>query len=117
MVERTVVQQIRIAMIGGTGAIGKEIIRLAKNDPRVSHLALIGRRSLDEWKQEDYSPQLNIIIKPELDDFSDIEESLQGYNAFISCIGAEMKVGEKEFARIERDIPTSFAKTAAKVGG
>lgn len=41
--------QIRIALIGGTGAVGKEIIRCAKNDKRVSEIALVARRKLDEW--------------------------------------------------------------------
>ncbi len=72
MVERTVISQIKIAMIGGTGGIGREIVRLSQRDPRVSHIALIGRRALDEWKQEDFLPQLNIIQKAELGDFSDL---------------------------------------------
>ena len=39
----------KIAIIGATGATGKEIIRFTKNDPRVGELALLVRKPLEEW--------------------------------------------------------------------
>ncbi len=43
-------QGVKIAIIGATGAIGKEIIRAAKNDERVAELGLLCRNPLEEWK-------------------------------------------------------------------
>lgn len=40
---------LKIAILGATGAIGKEIVHYAKNDNRVGELILIVRRTLDEW--------------------------------------------------------------------
>lgn len=47
-------QKVKIAIIGATGAIGKEIVRAAKNDERIGELALIVRKRLEEWKDEDF---------------------------------------------------------------
>lgn len=46
--------KVKIALIGATGAIGKEIVKHAKNDPRIEELCLVVRRRLEEWKDEDF---------------------------------------------------------------
>jgi putative NADH-flavin reductase len=47
-------RKVKIALIGATGIIGKEIVRHARNDPRIEELCLIVRKRLDEWKDEDF---------------------------------------------------------------
>lgn len=55
MVEANPVEEVkkaeglRIAILGATGAIGKEIVHFAKNDNRIDEIILIVRRTLDEW--------------------------------------------------------------------
>ena len=46
--------KVKVALIGATGAIGKEIVRHAKKDPRISELCLVVRKRLEEWKDEDF---------------------------------------------------------------
>ena len=46
--------KLKIAIIGATGAIGKEIIDAAKQSTFVEALYLIVRKPLEEWKQEDF---------------------------------------------------------------
>lgn len=52
-----------MAVIGATGAVGKEIVQHAKTDPRIGELILVVRRTLDEWKPEEFSCKLTFIIK------------------------------------------------------
>ncbi len=46
--------KVKVALIGATGAIGKEIVRHAKKDPRIGELCLVVRKRLEEWKDEDF---------------------------------------------------------------
>eukprot|EP00347_Sterkiella_histriomuscorum_P011783 403371112 len=114
--ESTILKQVKLAIIGGSGATGREIIRNAKQDPRVKEIAIIARRTLDEWKQEDYKPELKIIQRENLENLTELQDQLQGYDIFISCIGARQKVGIKEFTKVERDIPISFAQLGKSCG-
>lgn len=59
--ESTSPKKIKIALIGATGAIGKEIVKHAKNDPRIEELCLVVRKRLDEWKDEDFKCKLKVI--------------------------------------------------------
>ena len=43
-------KKLRIAVIGASGAIGREIALYAKNNPMIGELILVVRRSLEEWK-------------------------------------------------------------------
>ncbi len=50
MVESSAPKQIKVALIGGSGAIGREVVRAAQNNTEISELALLVRRTLPEWK-------------------------------------------------------------------
>ncbi|CDW86134.1 UNKNOWN [Stylonychia lemnae] len=115
MVESSV-KQVKIAIIGGSGATGREIIRCAKQDPRVKEISVIVRRRLEEWKQEDYLPELKIIQRDNLDNLDELQEQLQGYEIFISCLGARIKVGQQEWIKVEKEIPAAFSVLAKKCG-
>lgn len=52
------------------------------------------RRSLEEWKQEEFKPKLKILVKDNFDDLSDLKPQLEGYDAFLCTLGALMKIGE-----------------------
>ena len=54
-------EPVRIALIGATGAVGKEIVQFAKQNPHIAELILIVRRSLEEWNAEDFKCKLTII--------------------------------------------------------
>ena len=54
-------QKVKIALIGASGAIGKEIVRHAKNDDRIEELALVVRKRLDEWKDEEIWNVVNYV--------------------------------------------------------
>eukprot|EP00347_Sterkiella_histriomuscorum_P014403 403360998 len=114
--ESTILKQVKLAIIGGSGATGREIIRNAKQDPRVKEIAIIARRTLDEWKQEDYKPELKIIQRENLENLHELQNQLQGYDIFINCIGARQKVGIVEYTKVEKEIPIQFAQLGKSCG-
>ena len=58
MVEST---KYRIALIGATGAIGREIVQHIKTDTRFSEVILLCRKPLEEWKPQEFTPKLTIL--------------------------------------------------------
>lgn len=63
-------KKIKIALIGATGAIGKEIVRHAKTNPNIDTLCLVVRHRLDEWKDEDFKCKLKVIQMESFDDMT-----------------------------------------------
>ena len=53
----------------------------------VGELILIVRRTLEEWKQEEFQPKLTYIIKENYDSFDDVEDQLRGVHCFICTLG------------------------------
>ena len=52
--ESSTSKKVKVALIGATGAIGKEIVRHAQKDSRIEELCLVVRKRLDEWKDSDF---------------------------------------------------------------
>lgn len=67
---------MKVALIGATGAIGKEIVRHAKNDPRLEELCLVVRRRLEEWKDEDFKCKLKVVQLESFDDLSPLKDQI-----------------------------------------
>ena len=108
--------KVRIAILGATGAIGKEIVDAAKQSTHVEELFLIVRRPLEEWKQEDFTPKLTILQKENFDDFSDIREQLEGkVDACLCTLGARTKNGKEQFVLVDYTYPLNFAQFAKEI--
>ena len=107
---------IRIAIIGASGAVGKEIVRCAKNDKRITEIALVVRRKIDEWNPENFIPKLTVIEKESFDDMSSLEEELKGFNVFLCTLGSRVGRGHDEFIKVDLTYPTEFCKLAKKLG-
>ena len=72
--ESTAAKKIKIALIGATGAIGKEIVRHAKKDQRIEELCLVVRKRLDEWKDEDFGCKLKVVQMENFDDMTSLKD-------------------------------------------
>ncbi|CDW73733.1 UNKNOWN [Stylonychia lemnae] len=97
-------------------AIGKDIVRHAQNDDRIEELALIVRKRLEEWKDEDFKCKLRVIEMPNFDDMTQLETELQGYDSFMCTLGTRTKMGEEIFKRVDYTYPLEFAKLGQKIG-
>lgn len=103
-------KKVKIAIIGATGAIGKEIVKYAKTHDNISELALVVRKPLEEWKAEDFKCKLKILQLPSFDDLSSLADELENYDVFMCTLGSRTKMGEEEFRRVDYTYPLEFAK-------
>ena len=62
-------QQFKIAIIGATGAIGKEIVRTGLQETKVTQITLIIRKKIPEW-ENDSTNKLKFI---ELENFDNLD--------------------------------------------
>ena len=116
MVESTATKQVKVALIGATGAIGKEIVRHAQKDPRIAELCLVVRTRLEEWKDEDFKCKLKVVKMDNFDDMSSLKDSIVGYDAMLCCLGTRVKVGKELFKKVDYEYPIEFAKIGAQNG-
>ncbi len=72
--ESSAPKKVKIALIGATGAIGREVLKWAKTEERVSEMALLVRRRLDIWNEEDFPFKLNYIERENFDDISELKD-------------------------------------------
>ena len=61
------VPKLRIALIGASGAIGREVAECVMQDNRVSEVILLCRRVLPEWQQQNFLPKLTILLMADFD--------------------------------------------------
>ena len=53
--------KLRIALIGATGAVGKEFVRAANHTDQIGELLLLVRKPLEEWRQEEFTCKLTVL--------------------------------------------------------
>ena len=108
--------KVKVALIGATGAIGKEVVRWAKNDERLEEICLVVRKRLDEWKDEDFKCKLKVIQMDSFEDMSALKTELKGYNAFLCTLGSLIKTGEENFKKVDYHYPLGFANVGLECG-
>jgi putative NADH-flavin reductase len=74
--ESSTAKKVKVALIGATGAIGKEIVKHAKKDQRIEELCLVVRKRLEEWKDEDFSCKLKVVQMENFDDMTSLKDQL-----------------------------------------
>ena len=105
-------KKLRVAVIGASGAIGREIAHFARTNPNIGELVLVVRRTLEEWNQEEFQCKLTFVIKPDFDSFDDVADQLRGSDAFICCLGTRQKEGKDIFRQVDYQYPLNFAMLA-----
>ena len=108
--------KVKIALIGATGAIGKEIVKHARKDPRIGELCLVVRKRLEEWKDEEFQCKLKVVQMENFDDMSALKTELQGYDALLCTLGTRVRVGEALFRKVDYQYPIDFATIGKDVG-
>ena len=66
----------KVALIGATGAIGKEIVRWAQKDDRLEEFAVLVRKPLEEWKEEDFKCKFKVIQMESFDNLHEVKDQL-----------------------------------------
>ena len=107
---------IRLLILGATGAVGSEVLRLALEHPGVTHVVAPSRRPLSTGHATQGSARL---INP-VTDFSDAARTCQGHevDAVVCALGTTIKQAGSQaaFAAVDRDLPVALGREALRLG-
>lgn len=105
------------AIIGGSGSVGKHVVKSVVADPLCEKVILVSRRELDELKA--LAPdKITVQICDPLDDVAKTS-NLKGTNVAFCTIGygSASKVSDpNELMRVDATIPGEFAKACKEAG-
>ena len=103
-------QPLRLLLVGATGVVGREVLRLALEAPRIASVTAPTRRPL---------PAAERLENP-VCDLTDPERQIpwHGFDAVICTLGTTIRVaGSPEaFAAVDRDLPIAVARLARAAG-
>ena len=112
MVEFAKGTNLRAAIIGGTGACGRELIRAMIEHPKVGKVIVLTRRKLDEWALMP-AEKIQIIELKSLDNLDSFDKGIfAGCDVFFCCVGGRVKMGKEEFRKVDYHYPCDFGELA-----
>jgi uncharacterized protein YbjT (DUF2867 family) len=102
--------RLRLLLVGGTGAVGCEVLRLALADERFERVIAPTRRPLAPHARLD-NPVLDLAKLPE-------DSPYWRVDAVICTLGTTIKVAGSRaaFAAVDRDLPVFVARCAKRAG-
>ncbi|EFA80926.1 putative transcription coactivator [Heterostelium album PN500] len=100
---------LRVIVIGGSGATGKELLKELIASPKVASITSLGRRNVDDLQSE----KLNQVIV-DFEKLDDYKESFKGQEAAFCCLGTTKKQAgtAEKFRHIELDYSSAFSRLA-----
>lgn len=106
-----------VTLLGATGLVGREALRLLLGDPRIGRVVAVGRRALPPELLRDLPRERldeRVIEMDRVADHADLFAS----DALICALGTTMKqAGSREaFRRVDHDIPLDAARVARANG-
>ncbi|MES2263933.1 MAG: NAD(P)H-binding protein [Pseudomonadota bacterium] len=101
---------LRLLLVGGSGAVGQQVLRLALEDKRIAHVIAPTRRPLPAHPKLD-NPVVDFAALPE-------NASWWQVDAVICTLGTTIKTAgsEQAFAAIDLDLPVLAARLARQAG-
>ena len=99
--------QLRIAVFGPSGVAGAGALRACLDDPRVSEVLAVARRSLGAS-----DPKLREVLVTNFRDLTPIAERLRGLDACLYCLGVSQNQVPEEAKY--REITYDYALAAAR---
>lgn len=103
-------QGTRIAIVGATGMVGGEALRLALEHPRVASVVAIGRRATGRSH-----PRLRELLHADLGACAPLSDELRHVDLAVYCLGVYTGAqSDQEFRRITVDWPADFARAFAR---
>ena len=98
----------KAVIIGATGLIGKQLVRLILKDNRYDSVVVITRSPLE--KQD---PKLVEVLNPDFDNLQKHASKLNGHDFYCALGTTRNKAGSKEaFLKVDVDYPLLFAEIA-----
>lgn len=101
---------VRLLLLGATGAVGQQVLRLALEDERVAQVTAPTRRPLTPHSK----------LRNPVTDFSALPDAAPVWDAdaVICALGSTIRKAGSEaaFAAVDRDLPIAIAKRARAAG-
>lgn len=107
----------RAAIIGGSGAVGREIIQLLDEDDNFSKVTIITRRRIDEWNKLKNVEKFEFLDVESLDELLTMDKDLfRSYDTFFCTLGSRTKYGKEIFFKVDYTYPLQFCEFAKSCG-
>lgn len=107
---------IRLLILGATGAVGSEVLRLALVHPGVAQVIAPTRRPLPT----DHTELGNARLINPVTDFADVAAACQGHglDAVVCALGTTIRQAGSQaaFAAVDRDLPVAMGREALRLG-
>jgi uncharacterized protein YbjT (DUF2867 family) len=102
---------MRVILFGATGMVGQGALRECLLDPKVTDILAIGRSPIGRREEK-----VREIVRQRLENITDIEDELRGYDACFFCLGATSAgLKQEEYRRLTYGLTLGVAQTLAKV--
>jgi uncharacterized protein YbjT (DUF2867 family) len=101
---------MRVILFGGTGMIGRGVLRECLLDPDVQGVLAIGRSTLGQTHEK-----LSELVLADLTSYDAVSDQLRGYDACFFCLGVSSAgMSESDYRRITYDIAVAAARVLAQ---
>lgn len=108
---------IRLLLLGATGAVGREVLRLALPHPQVQQVVAPTRRPLTV--EQRVSGDSSKLVNP-VTEFAQPAQALAGLpvDAVVCALGTTLKQAGSQaaFAAVDRDLPIALGREALRLG-
>jgi hypothetical protein len=96
---------MKVVITGSTGMVGKGVLLVCLEDPRISEILLINRSSLNM-----NHPKLKELLLPDFGKIDQYQSKLTNYDACFFCMGiSSVGISEEDYNAITYDLTTNFA--------
>jgi uncharacterized protein YbjT (DUF2867 family) len=102
---------MKVLIFGATGMVGLGVLRECLLASDVDLVVAIGRTPTSQQ-----NPKLREIVRPDLFDYSSIENQLSGFDACLFCLGVtSFRMKEVDYTRITYTLTMAAAETLARL--
>lgn len=100
----------RVIITGATGMVGKGVLLECLDHPAITEVLVVGRNSTGIAH-----PKLKELIHSDFSDFSNVTETLKGYDACYFCLGISAAgLNEEQYKKITHGYTLALAKVLHK---
>lgn len=105
----------KAAVLGGSGSVGKHVLKNLLADSQCEKVVLVSRRELDDLKALD-PKRVEVEVCDPLDNVN--ESNLKGSTVAFCTVGhgSSKKASKEDLLRVDAEIPGAFANACAKAG-
>jgi len=102
---------MKVILFGGTGMVGRGVLRECLADPGVDRVLAVGRGPTGQTHEK-----LTEILHRNFEDFSALEGELSGCDACFFCLGVSAAgMSEPAYRRVTYDVTLAAARVLARV--